>query len=116
MTNKMECDIFPVKFTDAYLKDGNNSHYQGISYDDDIEDDKDAKYVEHFFQLNDWLKFSFRYYTRGKLISNIYIMDDDSENSWEKFYRLPILNKLIEAFDIPNNKFDWDFNFEKYEY
>lgn len=113
--SEYEYATLPVKFTDAYLKDESNLSYYGIDYDDEISNDSDAKYIEHFFQLNNWLKFAFRYYTKNKTVSNIYIMDDEGDNGWEeKFYRLSLLNALIKEFDIPNNKFNWDFDFKPY--
>lgn len=110
-------DKLPVKFTEDYLKDEDSDTYRGIDYDDDIDSDKDSdkKYIEHFFQLNSMLKFTFRYYTKSKTISNIYIMDDEADNGWEKFYKFKILNDLISQFDIEKNIFNWEFDFKKYE-
>jgi len=107
----------PVKFTDEYLKDEFNSSYRGYDYDYEIDSNShfDKRYVEHFFQLNDWLKLSFRYYTKSKTVSNIYIMDDESDDTWVKFYKFKILNDLISEFDIEKNRFNWNFNFENYE-
>jgi len=112
-----EYDKLPVKFTDEYLKNEDNTTYRGIDYDEEMDSvkDSDKKYIEHFFQLNNWLKFSFRYYIKSKTISNIYIMDDEAENGWEKFYKFKILNDLISQFNIEKNTFNWKFDFKKYE-
>ena len=112
-----EYDKLPVKFTDEYLKNEDNTTYRGIDYDDELDSEKDSdkKYIEYFFQLNNWLKFSFRYYIKSKTISNIYIMDDEAENGWEKFYKFKILNDLISQFNIEKNTFNWKFDFKKYE-
>ena len=108
-----EYDKLPVKFTDEYLKNEDNTTYRGIDYDDELDSEKDSdkKYIEYFFQLNNWLKFSFRYYIKSKTISNIYIMDDEAENGWEKFYKFKILNDLISQFNIEKNTFNWKFDF-----
>ena len=107
---------FPDKFTHEYLIDINSDSYEGIDYDDelDVERDIERKYIDHFFQLNEWLKFSFRYYTKTKTISNIYIMTDEADNGWYEFYRFKILNDIIKEFNISENKFNWNFDFKKY--
>jgi len=109
-----EYDEFPDKFTMSYLKNEDVSTFIEIDYDDEMESEKDSEYIEHFFQLNSWLKFSFRYYIKSKTISNIYIMDNEYDNGWYEFYELKILNDIMKEFDIVNNKFNWDFNFKKH--
>jgi hypothetical protein len=117
MEEEYEYEKLPVKFTDEYLKDIDSPSCRDVDYDDEIDSDKDSdkRYVEHFFQLNNRLKFAFRYYTKTKTISYIYIMDEEAENGWEKFYEFKILNKLISEFNVEKNTFNWDFDFKKYE-
>jgi hypothetical protein len=115
-----EYQKLPTKFTHDYLTNSEVDSFRCIDYDDSVEYDKEShsKYYEHFFQLNNMLKFAFRYYSTLKKIGNIYIMDDEGENVWfeNSWCKFKILNDLIKEFDISKNRFNWDFDFEKYEY
>lgn len=122
----MEYNKLPKKFTHKYVIDIDSPSYFDTDYDDDIINNSgklNTEYIKHFFNLNDDLRFSFRYYGGLKRISNIEIMaysnddnDDDQcgEQEWLKFYDFKILNDLIKEFDIENSKFNFKFNFSKY--
>jgi hypothetical protein len=102
----------PDNFTHKYLTNIDEDSCIVVDYDE-----SDDKYYEHFFQLNNMLKFSFRYYSIKKKVGNIYIMDDEGDNGWfeNSWARTNILNDLMKEFDISNNMFNWNFNFKKYE-
>ena len=110
MNNDFEYNVFPKQFTVSYLTDCDSDSFYETDYDYE-----DLRYSLHFFQLNNWLKFSFKYYHKYKCVADIYIMDDGEEMCEEKFYKLKILNDLMKEFNIEKNTFNWDFNFEKYE-
>lgn len=106
---------FPDKFTKKYLTDENSISFIDYGYDKYLDGrERDKEYIEHFFQLNERLKFSFRYYNNLNEISNIHIQTEEGCNDYENFYRMKILNDIKRAFNIEKQTFDWDFSFEEY--
>lgn len=106
---------FPDKFNKEFLIDLKNLTLVESGFDEYLDISKKYRYyVEHFFQLNEWLKFSFRYYYKLNEISNIYIQDVEGCNEYFEFYDFKILNDIKNAFNIENQTFDWSFSFEEY--
>ncbi len=104
---------FPKKFTHTYLTNEYELSCLRVLYDEHC----DEYYYQHFFRLGDDMNLHFRYYKKSKSVVSIDIQDSECSMSTDNGceFSIRILDAMIPHFDIENQLFNEDFDFDKYE-